>query len=117
MRTYVHLPVTLVLLVICLMFAPARRVTGDHELAGRPSLDPPPASRSAAPRTFADLCRDDPLEAVATSMRKYKAEVDGYTCVLRRQERIDGKLRDPETIECEFRESRFAVRMHWVGAT
>src|SRR5439155_22139031 len=87
------------------------------ELVGRPSLDPPPASRSAAPRTFADLCRDDPVEAVATSMRKYKAEVDGYTCVLRRQERIDGKLRDPETIECEFRESRVAVRMHWLGAT
>jgi hypothetical protein len=116
MRTYLHLPVTLVLLVICLMFAPARRVTGDRELAGRPSLDPPPLSKAAS-RSFADLCRDDPVEAVATSMRKYKAEVTGYTCVIRRQERIDGTLRDPETIECEFRESPFAVRMHWLGAT
>ena len=117
MRPYFHLPVTLVLLAVCLMSAPVRRVTGDHELMGRPSPDLPPADRSAAPRSFADLCRDDPVEAVAASMRKYRAEVTGYTCVLRLRERVDGRLRDPETVECEFRESPFAVRMHWVGAT
>jgi Protein of unknown function (DUF1571) len=115
MRTYLQALVTLTLLVVCLMFAPARRVTGDRELAGRPSLDPPPAMTSV--KSFADLCRDDPVEAVAASMRKYKAEVEGYTCVLRLRERVDGKLRDAETVECEFRESPFAVRMHWIGTT
>lgn len=117
MRTCLHAFVTLVLLVICLMFVPARRVTGDRdrELAGRPSLDPPAVSKGAT-QSFADLCRDDPVEAVATSMRKYRSTVERYTCLLRRQERIDGKLRDPETIECDFRESPFSVRMHWLGA-
>jgi hypothetical protein len=118
MRTLLHATAILVLLVICLMFVPARRVTGerDRELTGRPSLDLPIA-KSGAPKSFADWCRDDPVEAVATSMRKYRSSVDRYTCVIRRQERIDNKLRDPETIECEFRESPFSVRMHWLGAT
>jgi hypothetical protein len=115
MRTYLHVPVTLGLLVTCLMFAPARRVTGDRELVGRPSLDRPPAKRPESPQSFADLCRNDPVAAVAASVRMYRATVEGYTSVLRRQERIDGKLRDPERVECEFRESPFAVRMHWVG--
>jgi hypothetical protein len=117
MRTCLHLLVTLGLLVICLMLAPARRVTGDRELVGRPSLDPLSAKRPASPQSFADLCRDDPVEAVGASVRQYRATVERYTCVVRRQERIDGTLRDPEQIECEFRESPFAVRMHWVGAT
>jgi len=117
MRTFFHAAVTPVLLVICLMFVPARRVTGDRdrELAGRPSLDPPAAPKTTT-KSFAELCRDDPVEAVATSMRKYRDTVERYTCVVRRQERIDGKLRDAETIECEFRESPFSVRMHWLGA-
>jgi len=116
MRTYLHLPATLALLVICLMFAPARRVTGDRELVGRPSPEPP-AKRPAGQQSFADLCRDDPVEAVAASIRKYRGTVERYTCALRRQERIDGVLRDPERVECEFRESPFAVRMHWTGTT
>jgi hypothetical protein len=117
MRTCLHFTATLVLLVICLLFAPARRVTGDRELAGRPSLEPAPPSGAVVARSFADLCRDDPLGAVASSIRKYRATVERYTCVLHRHERIDGKLHDPERVECEFRDSPFAVRMHWVGAT
>ena len=117
MRTCLHLSATLVLLIICLMFAPARRVTGDRELVGRPSLDPPPASSSAGPRSFADLCRDDPVEALATSIRKYRAEVEGYTCTVLMHERIDGRLLNPQTAECDFRESPFSVRMRFIGAT
>ena len=116
MRTYVHHTIAFVaLLVVCLMFAPVRRVTGDHELVGRPSYDPPPAKAVPTTRTFADLCRDDPVEAVAVSLRRYKATVEGYTCTLFRQERLGGKLREAEVIECEFRDSPFAVRMHWIA--
>lgn len=117
MRTLLHAALLLVLLVICLMFVPARRVTGerDRELAGRPAVDLP--LPKLASKSFADLCRDDPVEAVATSMRKYRSSVERYTCLLRRQERIEGKLHEPETIECEFRESPFSVRMHWLGTS
>lgn len=116
MRTFLYTPGSfVVLLVVCLMFAPARRISGDREVVGGPATEPPPEEPARAVRSFADLCRDDPLEAIALSMRKYKADVEGYTCTLRLQERINGKLRPPETIECEFQESPFAVRMHWVG--
>jgi Protein of unknown function (DUF1571) len=116
MRTYLYIPVCfVVLLIICLMFAPVRRVTGDHELIGGPSVEPPAAQKSAVVRSFADLCRDDPVEAIATSMRKYRAEVETYTCKLYLRERIDGKLREPETVECQFRDSPFAVRLHWIA--
>jgi hypothetical protein len=116
MRTYLYHSIAFIfLLIICLMFAPVRRVTGDHELVGRPSFDPPPAQSAPVAKTFADLCRDDPVEAVATSMRRYRATVEGYTCTIRLHERVAGKLREPETVECEFRDSPFAVRMHWVA--
>jgi len=113
MRTYLYLPVCFViLLVICLMFAPARRVTGDLELSGRPSALP--ANHPVATKkTFGDLCRDDPVEAVATAMRKYKADVESYSCTLVKRERIRGELRDPETITCDFREAPFSVLMRW----
>src|SRR5947207_7970866 len=114
MRTYFYLPVCfVVLLIICLMFAPARRVTGDLELSGRPSA--PPATRpDPTTKSFGDLGRDDPVEAIAMAMRKYKAEVEGYSCVLVKRERIRGELRDPETIACDFREAPFAVLMRWL---
>jgi len=115
MRTLLYRPVTFGgLLVLCLAFAPARRVTGDRELVGHPSALPPAASAGPAARSFAELCRDDPVEAIARSMRKYKAEVEGYSCILVKRERINGELRDPEVIACDFQEAPFAVIMRWV---
>jgi Protein of unknown function (DUF1571) len=114
MRTYLIRPGgALVLLVVCLMFAPARRVTGDRPVSASPRLDEPPASAPATEKSFADLCRDDPLEAVATSMRRYKATVEGYTCTFVKRERMHGKMRDREVIACEFQEAPFAVLMRW----
>ena len=114
MRTYLSPAILLVLLVICLMFAPVRRVTGDHELSGRPFITPP-ASATLGAKSFADLCRDDPLEAIAESMRRYKASVEGYTCTLLKRERINGELRTQETIACDFQEAPFAVIMRWTA--
>jgi hypothetical protein len=95
------------------MFAPARRVTGDLEVSGRPSALP--ASRLDPTRkSFGDLCRDDPVQAIATAMRKYKSDVESYSCTLVKQERIRGELRDRETIACDFREAPFSVLMRWI---
>lgn len=115
MRTLLYRPALFGgLLVLCLMFAPARRLTGDRELVGHPSAVAPSAPTTRSAKTFAELCRDDPVEAVACSMRRYKAEVEGYSCTLVKCERINGKLRAPETIACDFQESPFAVIMRWV---
>jgi Protein of unknown function (DUF1571) len=113
MRTYLYQPgAFLALLVVCLMFAPARRLTGDPEVAGRPAA--PSAAVGPSHKSFAELCRDDPVAAVARSMGKYRAEVEGYSCTLLKRERIDGELRPAEAIACDFREAPFAVLMRWV---
>src|SRR5262245_23600695 len=116
MRTYFYQPVCFIaLLVICLMFAPARFVTGDR------TVYPLPAQTSivapSAERPFAELCRDDPIGALARSLQLYRRNVEGYTCTLVKQERINGKLRNREVIKCDFRESPFAVKMHWIEGT
>ena len=69
---------------------------------------------SLAKRSFADLCRDDPIGALSQSLLSYRNDVEGYTCTFIKQERIDGKLHDREVIRCDFRESPFAVRMEWL---
>ena len=98
------------LLVVCLMFAPARRrVTGDPQLAGGPAIPV-----DATDRPFADLCRDEPVAAMARSLAEYREKVEGYSCTLRKQERIGGGLKPVEVIACDFRESPFAVRMRWI---
>jgi hypothetical protein len=111
MRTYLYLPVALIaLLVICLMFAPGRRLIGDPELSGRPSVVP----KQAPARPFAELCKDDPVGALAASLEKHK-DVDGYTCTLVKRERIAGKIRDVETIACDYQAAPFSVRMRWTA--
>jgi hypothetical protein len=112
MRTFFYRPLVFVsLLVVCLMFAPSRRIIGDVQVAGQPStLSVVP--KKAPDKPFADLCRDDPVGALAASLAKYKA-IEGYTCTFVKRERIDGKLKDIETIACDFQESPFTVLMRW----
>lgn len=114
MRTAYHSVSFVALLVICLMFAPARYFTGDHaiyptQFASSPA---PPSPKNDKP--FPELLRDDPLAAVALSMSRYRANVEGYSCTFIKRERIKGKLRERETIQADFRESPFSVRLHWI---
>jgi hypothetical protein len=115
MRTYSY-PATcfVLLLVLCLMFAPSRRVTGDRMAVASSGGEVIPDLKVTPTKSFADLCKMDPVEAVAESLRAYKKlNLEGYTCTFIKQERIDGKLHPKETIACEFREVPFSVLMHW----
>lgn len=115
MRTYIYVPVCFAaLLVVCLMFAPVRLVTGDRNIYSIPAPTQPNSVGATSEWPFAELCRDDAVAALAKSLHKYHTEVDGYTCTFIKKERINGKLRDREVIRCEFRESPFSVRMEWL---
>ncbi len=59
------------------------------------------------------LAKTDPLAFLETCIRRYDREVKGYTCTLRKQERIDGRLERSEVIDVAFREDPFSVRMKW----
>ena len=117
MRTYLYRPAVFVtFLLVCLMFAPARLVIGDREIHPTPSRAPsddlliPPSIE----QSFAELCKNDPIGALARSMHRYKQEVEGYTCIMAKQERINGTLNKPEVIRCDVRESPFSFYLYWV---
>lgn len=102
------------LMLICLMFAPAQRVThGERELtAAQPTLPEP-----TKPTTFTleELCQQDPVAALNAVWAKHRATVESYRCQFIKRERIKGKLRDRETIAVDFQESPFAVKMKWLS--
>lgn len=116
MRTYYRPAVFLTFLLVCLMFAPARLVIGDREIHPTPARSPGDDSFVPPPNelSFAELCERDPVGALARSMHRYKQEVEGYTCIMAKQERIGGTLNKPEVIRCEVRESPFSVYLYWV---
>ncbi|MCS7045005.1 MAG: DUF1571 domain-containing protein [Gemmataceae bacterium] len=60
------------------------------------------------------LLHYDPVAFLESCQAKYRREVTGYTCTFRKQERVKGKLLDPEKIEIHFRENPFAVHMHFL---
>ncbi len=113
-----------ILLLVFLVYAPARWFIGDPVILGVQNVDAPEAKVQTQPKTFEDLCKEDPLEAIAESLRIYKATVNKYTCNLVKQECIKGQLRDREVIYCQFQEHKsdenleitqpFAVTMRWL---
>jgi hypothetical protein len=74
-------------------------------------VTPPPPTPE--PRDIATLAQKDPVELLAESLRRYEANIKGYTCTLVKEERINGKLNPPETVEAWFREKPYSVMMHW----
>jgi hypothetical protein len=57
----------------------------------------------------------DPVVFLEKCLERYDREVRAYTVTLKKQERIQGKLRSPERIEAVFRESPFSVYFHWLS--
>lgn len=59
------------------------------------------------------LARRDPWALASLGRQFYEEEIDDYTCVFLKQERIDGGLRDVEEIEVRYREEPTTVYMIW----
>ena len=78
-----------------------------------PTYQPPEPVQSAESRLEA-LLQQQPLAFLDQCLEKGTSEVKSYTCVFRKRERVEGKLRDPEKIEIHFRQEPFSVRMHWL---
>lgn len=55
----------------------------------------------------------DPVQFLEESIRRYDREVQGYRCILEKQERVQGKLRPVEVVQADFREKPFSVVMRW----
>jgi hypothetical protein len=59
------------------------------------------------------LARTRPVEFLEQCLRYYERNVQGYTCTLKKQERLDGKLQPSERIDVAFRERPYSVSLHW----
>lgn len=59
------------------------------------------------------LAKSDPVAFLEACARRYERDVQGYRCLLQKQERIGGKLLPTEITQVDFREDPFAVLMEW----
>ncbi|MBY0229869.1 MAG: DUF1571 domain-containing protein [Gemmataceae bacterium] len=86
----------------------------EHPRAAPPPGEyaPPPAEVSPDER-MQGLAKSDPLAFLDECLARYRREVEGYSATLFKQERLKGKLRDPEVIRVWFKEKPFSVRMDW----
>jgi hypothetical protein len=60
-----------------------------------------------------ELAKTNPVAFLKYCLRRYDQTVQGYECTLKKQERIGGKLHDPETIAVKFRDEPFSVYFEW----
>jgi hypothetical protein len=90
-------------------------------LSPRPEPARKPAAKQPAPAAGVALDRAewgvllaaDPVAALRASRARYTATVNGFRCVLVKQERLDGVLHPSEVIDVLARERPYAVRMVW----
>lgn len=74
------------------------------------------APAAPAPRYDAkkDAPHDDIVEMLRESLIRYEdSGVQGYTCTIVMHERVKGKLKPPEVLDCWFLEKPFSVLVHW----
>jgi hypothetical protein len=57
---------------------------------------------------------DDPVEFLKKCLDRYDSEVQGYSCIMGKQERVKGKLHPAETVQVFFKERPFSVFMRWL---
>jgi hypothetical protein len=98
-------------IIICLIIWPTANVSRQLEELRPVEIE---MESKHDTRTFEDLCRNDPVAALAESLRRYREQVAAYHCRFIKQERINGKLLAKEIISCAFREKPFSVLMDWV---
>lgn len=84
--------------------------------SGSASVSASPAI-TAVPPTPAATARPDPVALLREAQRRCAQEVQEYSCVFLRQERIDGKLSKQQTVEVRYRANPRSVYMTWVGNT
>jgi len=57
----------------------------------------------------------DPIAFLEECLARYDKEVRGYSLIMYKQERIGGRLQDPENIQVYFKEKPFSVYFQWIN--
>lgn len=75
-----------------------------------------PTGRLPTDREFVGLLKTDPIRAFEVVLQRYRRDVHGYTCVMRKQERVRGTLGPVEVVDVAFRDDPFSVFLAWQGS-
>ena len=65
-----------------------------------------------------EILRDEPggaIKFLQMSLERYNREVQGYSCILVKKERVEGTVRPLEKTECYFREKPFSVFINFLA--
>ncbi len=103
----------LLCLPLCLVMAPGSSPSAPP--TSDPTIDRPVDDGKPLPTEaqITKLAETNPIAFLEACIHRYKREVNGYRCVMRKQERLEGKLQPSEVIDVEFREKPFGVLMAW----
>ncbi len=101
------------LMLLCLIFVPDRA----PEVHSQPSAPPPDYVDDGVSlpdeATFARLAQADPPAFLEMCMRRYRREIHTLSGEMQKQERIDGKVNQPEVIDFWFRQQPYSVMIKW----
>jgi hypothetical protein len=98
------------LVLLFIQFAPSspQRADSSEPPVGRDDKGPLPGDAE-----MERLARTRPVEFLEQCLRHYARNVQGYTCTMQKQERLDGKLQPSEVIDVAYRERPYSVSLHW----
>ena len=100
----------LIFLPVCLFFAPAYPETVTDEGPFLPESPLAAASAEEEPLPVAD-----PVAFLEKCLERFDQEgIQGYSCVMHKQERIEGKLQPSEDVELFVRTQPYSVLMRWL---
>lgn len=107
-------------LALCLLIAPDRsHVMRDTVITREPvATCAAPIVPGAIPteEQFIELAKAEPIACFRAAVARYHRDVPhGYTALMRKHERINGRLNAPEKVEVSHRNEPHAVFMKWVS--
>lgn len=73
------------------------------------------AELAPAARSLAELAQGDPMALVKLGRERYQTNIQGYRCVLIKQERLDDKLTAVQQVDLRYRELPKTVYMLWIA--
>jgi len=60
------------------------------------------------------LAEKDPVAFLECALARAEKDVHNYRCIFNKQERVNGKMRQKESIRIHFRKEPFSVHMEWL---
>lgn len=100
---------------LCLALAPGVRQSFSPAAPGTAATPLPSSGVLPTQDEFDALARTRPVAMLEAAHRRAEKELKGYRAVMVKQERMGGKLFDPETISVACRIEPFAVMMKWTA--